>query len=238
MDQSQTPLAPAPLPQKTPYLDMIQEALSTLRERQGSSRQAIWKCVHCKHPEADYKQFLVRLKKFKAGSTLEEPNKGRYRLTQQFKQKLLDQLKKGKSGKRVLKTKATTKKLNQHKKASVKPRKSHADTTADKPHEKKKQTDKTPKRQPPMLRRSKGPKPSSKNGKAKGTRKVQEKRNAKRELNQKRAKLNKEKNSRKGQQQKIKPTLRKRQQIKAKSGSKDGTGISSKRHASKMELHE
>jgi len=45
------------------YLDMIQSAIITLAERGGSSRQGLWKVVSAQHPEADYKQFLVRLKK-------------------------------------------------------------------------------------------------------------------------------------------------------------------------------
>jgi len=46
-----------------PYLEMIEEALITLGDRKGSSRQGLWKVVQSKNPEADYKQFLVRLKK-------------------------------------------------------------------------------------------------------------------------------------------------------------------------------
>ena len=45
------------------YLQMIEDSIITLGERKGSSRQAIWKCLHSKFPEADYKQFLIRLKK-------------------------------------------------------------------------------------------------------------------------------------------------------------------------------
>ena len=44
---------------------MIENALLTLADRKGSTRQAIWKYVNNKHPEADYKQFLIRLKKIK-----------------------------------------------------------------------------------------------------------------------------------------------------------------------------
>jgi hypothetical protein len=45
---------------------MIEDAILTLAERQGSSRQALWKVVMTKYPGADYKQFVVRLKKEKA----------------------------------------------------------------------------------------------------------------------------------------------------------------------------
>lgn len=53
---------------KHSYSEMIQTALLTLNERGGSSRQAIWKFVHAKFPESDYKQFLARLKKIAEGS--------------------------------------------------------------------------------------------------------------------------------------------------------------------------
>ena len=53
---------------KHSYLEMIQVALLTLNETGGSSRQELWKCVGSKFPEADYKQFLVRLKKLSADS--------------------------------------------------------------------------------------------------------------------------------------------------------------------------
>ena len=45
------------------YFEMIQDALLTLKDRKGSSRAALWKCVRAKYPEADHKQFLIRLKK-------------------------------------------------------------------------------------------------------------------------------------------------------------------------------
>jgi hypothetical protein len=59
---------------------MIEDAIITLGERKGSSRQALWKVVHAKHPEADYKQFLIRLKKeAKEGNIV--GGKGRFKLT-------------------------------------------------------------------------------------------------------------------------------------------------------------
>ncbi len=48
---------------KTSYQDMIEDAIITLADRSGSSRKAIWKCIESKYEAADYKQFLVRLKK-------------------------------------------------------------------------------------------------------------------------------------------------------------------------------
>lgn len=66
------------------YLDMIQDGIITLADRKGSSRQALWKCVNAKYPEADYKQFLIRLKKESHdGNILHE--KGRYKLDQALK---------------------------------------------------------------------------------------------------------------------------------------------------------
>merc|ERR1711881_557497 len=49
---------------KHTYVEMIQIGLLTLNEKGGSTRQELWKCVHAKFPEADYKIFLVRLKKY------------------------------------------------------------------------------------------------------------------------------------------------------------------------------
>ena len=46
-----------------PYTDLIETAILTLGERKGSSRQAIWKSIHSLYPEADYKQFFIRLRK-------------------------------------------------------------------------------------------------------------------------------------------------------------------------------
>ena len=46
------------------YVEMLQTALMTLNERGGSSRQAIWKFIEAKFPEANRKIFLVRLKKY------------------------------------------------------------------------------------------------------------------------------------------------------------------------------
>jgi len=53
-----------------PYADLIETAILTLGERKGSSRQAIWKSIHSLYPEADYKQFFIRLRKMsQAGIT-------------------------------------------------------------------------------------------------------------------------------------------------------------------------
>ncbi len=44
------------------YLDMFIDALVTLHDRKGSSRQAMWKCIAAKYAEATYNQFLIRLR--------------------------------------------------------------------------------------------------------------------------------------------------------------------------------
>ena len=46
-----------------PYAEAIQDALVTLKTRGGSSRQELWKAVQGRNPNADYKQFAVRLQK-------------------------------------------------------------------------------------------------------------------------------------------------------------------------------
>jgi len=49
---------------KHTYVEMLRMALMTLNEKGGSSRQALWKYVESKYPEANRKIFLVRLKKY------------------------------------------------------------------------------------------------------------------------------------------------------------------------------
>lgn len=95
----------------TPYLDMIENALIHLHERKGSSRVAIWKYVNSQYPEADFKQFLIRLKKLSHEKAHILFDKGRYKITPNERQKLKKQLDKGSATKkRVHKTKATMKK--------------------------------------------------------------------------------------------------------------------------------
>lgn len=74
-------------PAKT-YFEMVEDAILTLGERMGSSRQAIWKYLNTKYPEADYKQFLIRLKKIKESDNIVQ-NKGKFKLSQDYKKKLL-----------------------------------------------------------------------------------------------------------------------------------------------------
>ena len=82
------------MPLKHSYTEMIHEALLTLAERKGSSRQAIWKVINTKYPEADYKQYLIRLKRVNPDEVAHE--KARYRFTKAFREKTLKALKKGK----------------------------------------------------------------------------------------------------------------------------------------------
>jgi len=70
------------------YLEMIEDGIITLAERKGSSRQALWKCVNAKYPQADYKQFLIRLKaESKQGHVIHL--KGRYKVDAKQKAKAL-----------------------------------------------------------------------------------------------------------------------------------------------------
>lgn len=89
---------------------MIEYALVTLADRKGSSRPAIWKCLSAQFPEADYKQFLIRLKKIAHEKKQIIQNKQRFRLEPNYRQKLARQLEKGTTVKKVKKTKATMKK--------------------------------------------------------------------------------------------------------------------------------
>ena len=70
---------------KHSYLEMIEDGLLTLHERKGASRQALWKCVAAKYPEeADFKQFLIRLKKLSHEGPVQFA-KGRYHLEPEYK---------------------------------------------------------------------------------------------------------------------------------------------------------
>ena len=76
---------------KASYTEMIEDAILTLKDRSGSSRQAIWKCLHAKYPEADYKQFLVRLKKVK-GSDQIVVDGNNFKLSREYREKLVKAL--------------------------------------------------------------------------------------------------------------------------------------------------
>jgi len=89
---------------KHTYNEMVVSALLTLNERGGSSRQALWKCVSAKFPEADYKQFIVRLKKLaeNPASHIVRVNSATFKLAQSFKEKAKKRIANGESVKRVV----------------------------------------------------------------------------------------------------------------------------------------
>ena len=104
------------MPVNHTYSELVHDALITLAERKGSSRQAIWKFVSTKYPESDYKQFLIRLKRVNPDEVSHE--KSRYKLTRSFRDKYLKALQNGKSVKAgVKKSTATTKKTQKRKPA-------------------------------------------------------------------------------------------------------------------------
>ena len=47
------------------YAEIIEDTVLGLNEHMGSSRQAIWKVISETYPAADYKLFVVRLKKMR-----------------------------------------------------------------------------------------------------------------------------------------------------------------------------
>jgi len=66
---------------------MIEETLMTLNERGGASRQAVWKALGQKFPDAEYRYFLVRLQNAaKDGTTvIFGSNKQRFKLAPKLK---------------------------------------------------------------------------------------------------------------------------------------------------------
>ena len=95
---------------KHTYNEMVVGALLTLNERGGSSRQAIWKCVQAKYPEADYKQYIVRLKKLaeNPASHIVKVNNSVFKLARPFKEKAIKRMANGESVRKVVTTKAST----------------------------------------------------------------------------------------------------------------------------------
>ena len=69
------------MPLQHSYFEMIEDAILTLAERKGSSRQAIWKCISTKFPEADYKQYLIRFKKIGENENIVKASGQRLRLS-------------------------------------------------------------------------------------------------------------------------------------------------------------
>jgi len=76
---------------KLTYIEIIQDALLTLNEPKGSSRQALWECISRRHPEnADQKQFTIRLKKLSSNplNNIEKVGNSRFRLPRSYKEKV------------------------------------------------------------------------------------------------------------------------------------------------------
>jgi hypothetical protein len=123
---------------KLTYIEIIQDALLTLNEPKGTSRQALWKCVQSRHPEdVDQKQFLVRLKKLSSDPLNNIERKGgRFRLNKSYKDKIQRRLAKGIAIKKIIKTQATVKVLKK-KKVAKKAKKANKAKKAAKSGEKK-----------------------------------------------------------------------------------------------------
>lgn len=71
---------------KHTYLEMVQVALLTLNESGGSSRQEMWKFVENRFPEANRKQYILKLKGIlhKGGAVIQGKNKQRFKLEKKF----------------------------------------------------------------------------------------------------------------------------------------------------------
>jgi hypothetical protein len=101
---------------KLSYHEMIEDAILTLADRQGSTRLEIWKCVHSKYPEADYKQFLVRMKKVDPKIIVRAAKGQKWRLDPNYRARLLTALKNGKSPATAKKQTPASIKKNKNKK--------------------------------------------------------------------------------------------------------------------------
>ena len=185
------------------YSEMIEEAILTLGERGGSSRQGIWKAVNGKYADSDYKHFVLRLKKMKDSGMIAQ-TKGSFRLQQSYKLKLLKALENGKStasvaagGKSRVTTKKSAKKstkkvaTKKSKKQATRARKSGA-VAKRSSAAKKSNAKKNAKKGAAMAKKGN---PSKKTA---GSKKTQDKKQDKKTLNTKKAAANKAKNSRKG----------------------------------------
>jgi histone H1/5 len=207
---------------KLSYFEMIEDAILTLAERKGSTRQAIWKFISIKYPEADYKQFLVRLKKVKENNNIEPVGTMRFKLSSNYRKKLLTALKKGVQPKAVQKSKATMKNSSKRKAAK----------TAKKGSAKRTSSKGSVKRTSAKGKAAKGGKKMTKRGsksgagkKTSGSKKTQQKRNTKKAMNQKKKSMNKARNSKKGGKSKAKKG--------GKTGKKTGGSAASKGKAAK-----
>ena len=87
------------MPAKHNYQHMISVALATLNEGKGSTRQEMWKLIQTKFPDADYKQYIIRLKKLAADDkspfAKSEKNASRFKLSRSLRDKIARRTKKG-----------------------------------------------------------------------------------------------------------------------------------------------
>ena len=104
---------------------MITDAIFTLNDRKGSSRDAIWKYIshHQKYQESirDKKMFLTQLRRLSAGNDFFEKSKDshqRFKLTLKFKGRLTNFVKKGHELHLAQKQAMTTKTINPKKSAT------------------------------------------------------------------------------------------------------------------------
>jgi hypothetical protein len=216
------------------YAEIIEDTILTLNESIGSSRQAIWKAVSGAYPAADYKLFVVRLKKMREAGQIAQKG-GKFRLEITYKHKLLKALEKGKSGKKVAKSSVSLKKGA--KKTAAKKGKGAAKKATKKAQKERKAA--------AVAKRGKaGKKAGAKKGKAaaakkgakkassgagkktSGSTKTQKKKTTKKTLNKKISAAKKAKNSRKG--------AAKAQKGKVAAGKPAKGGIQSKRKQAKQ----
>ena len=124
---------------------MVQVALLTLNERGGSTRKEIWKCIEARFPhEANYRSFILALKKIvvKENAVVKGKNRTRFTLEKEFKLRALKRLAKNLPLKSVLSSKTeldpVKKAMKAKKKLSVKKPKSSKKKAASKPKANKK----------------------------------------------------------------------------------------------------
>ena len=119
---------------------MVQVALLTLNERDGSTRQGIWKCIESSYPEADRKRYMVALKKLIADASTVQygKNKQRFALEASFKAKALKRLKMGMQLPHVFSSKPMTELVKKNIKNEEKAKKAAKDKVKDKAKQNKK----------------------------------------------------------------------------------------------------
>ena len=103
---------------KLTYIEIIQDALLTLNEPKGSTRQNLWKCIQSRHPDhTDPRQFYIRLKKLSSDplNNIEKNGNSRFRLNTSYKDKIQRRLAKGIEIKKIIKTQATVKLIKKKK---------------------------------------------------------------------------------------------------------------------------